>query len=830
MERAEEDLMSPQDDVTRDSAQSYSGQYEYRLETPFLETFTTVSEGFGAAEEHMAVRGWDERYVPFAEVQEAFEGYGAAGSEDLVELLAELEHPGFNDAVNRLVNEASEMYQEQFAVAPDGPGRAPVEPEQMLEAHFQPLVRATEGLLDEMSQEVGRYDVAAMSEAEFENLFNRYEPPRDQLPPNHEFFMENFLGKLKKLAKGALNLAKKGIGAVAKVALGPILAKLKGLVQPLLRQVLKFALNKLPAPLRPLAQQLAGRLPFLKEDSEQEAFEAEAFGEGEDPAAPDPTRIQAEFDAQVANLLFAGEEAEQELVVAQYAAETQQPAPDAVGELDRARAEFIYEVSRMESGDDPALARQMENFLPLAAVYPIAKGAIAIIGRQKVINFIAGLVAQLIGRYVGQENAKVLSGHLVGLGLGAIGLEAPPEERAEVPARAIAATVEETMRRLPGLLSEDELEDRELLEGAVLEAFEGAAAACLPAALLKPRLREAMSLNGAWVFWPARARRYRCKKYTLVPEVRITPQIAREVRVFGGIPLARILRDKYGLSPDRSVDARLHLYEAIPGATVSEISRSDRGQVSGLGTYAELLQPLTPEAATAFLQEPGLGREVSAEFFDSSDQLAVGQRLYYLEVPAARPQMAPTGNGTPPATRRTSGIRLEVDFPRNQIRVYAYLSEVASQEIASMLRQRAPVGAVLSRLKAEYASDLKAALSGGLNRRVKLIHEALPADQFLGLSAAIKRVHPKYLMGLRRRLQGWLRKRLAEYLQQQGQKFISTTEDPADGVTLIVTFTNPAGLPNLRQIVGGASTAAGGASLKGMPETSIEAVPGYAGG
>ena len=55
---------------------------------------------------------------------------------------------------------------------------------------------------------------------------------------------------------------------------------------------------------------------------ELEAFEAEAYSEGEDPAAPDPTRIQAEFDAQVANFLFAGEEAEQELVVAQYAAET----------------------------------------------------------------------------------------------------------------------------------------------------------------------------------------------------------------------------------------------------------------------------------------------------------------------------------------------------------------------------------------------------------------------------------------------------------------------------------------------------------------------------
>ena len=213
--------MSPQDNVARGSIQSYAGEHEFEFETPFLQTFATAYEGFGP-EEHMAVTSPDERYVPFAVAQEASDGYGTAQSEDLAELLAELEHPGFNDAVSRLVNEATELYQEQFLGAPDGSGRAAVEPEQMLEAHFQPLVRATEGLLDEMAQEVGRYDVVTMSEGELEGLFDRYEPPRDVLPPNHEFFMENFLGKLKSLAKGALNLAKKGIGAVAKVALGPV--------------------------------------------------------------------------------------------------------------------------------------------------------------------------------------------------------------------------------------------------------------------------------------------------------------------------------------------------------------------------------------------------------------------------------------------------------------------------------------------------------------------------------------------------------------------------------------------------------------------------------
>src|SRR5215212_2018257 len=826
--------MPAQNDFARDSVQSYEGTQSYEgqwaAESPFLQTLATLPEEASTSEREVPVSSWYETETPFSVTQETAEGYGPE-AENLAELLAELEHEGFNDAVNGLVNEASELYQEQFLGETGAFVRPTVDPEQLLQEHFEPLARETERLLDEMSREMERYDVTAMSETEVDTLVSRFEPPRDLLPPNHEYFMENFFGKIggfiKKVAGGAIKLVGKGLQAVGKFALSPILNGLKKLIQPLLKQVLKFALNKLPASLRPLAQQLANRLPFLREDSEEEAFEEEAPEEREAPAAPDPSRIQAEFDAQIANLLFASNEMEQELAVAEYAAEAEQPAADPVGELDRARAEFISEISRLESGEDPALARQLENFIPVA-IYPIAKGAISIIGRQRVVNFIAGLLAKLISRFVGQENATVLSQAITNVGLGALGLEAAPEERAEVPARALAATVEETMRRLPDLLSEEELEDQALLEAAVLEAFEGAAAACLPAALLKPRLRETIGLNGAWVSWPATARRYRCRKYTLIPEVRITPQIARVVTTFGGIPLGRILRDRYGLNEDRSVDARLHLYEALPGATAYEVARSDKDNVPALGASPELLQPLTPEASLAFFQEPEFGREVSAEYIDSPDQLAVGQRLYYLEIPGARPQVVPTEPGRAPVPRRTSQVRLKLDFPRNQVRIYLFLSENASQEIASMLRQRAPAGAVLSRLKAEYARDLNAALSGRPNRRVQVVHEAVFPDRFLGPGTALKRVHPKYLRWLLKKLKRWLRKRLAEYLQQQAQKFIAATEDPADGVTLVVTFTNPPGLSNLRRIFGGASAAPSGTGLpKGMPETSIEVVPGF---
>ncbi len=136
--------MSPQDDVARGSTQSYAGEYELEFETPFVQTFATAYEGFGA-EEHMAVTSPDERYVPFAVTQEASDGYGPAQSEDLAELLAELEHPGFNDAVSRLVNEATELYQEQFLGRPTARGGRRLNPSRCSRRTSSPSCRRRRG-------------------------------------------------------------------------------------------------------------------------------------------------------------------------------------------------------------------------------------------------------------------------------------------------------------------------------------------------------------------------------------------------------------------------------------------------------------------------------------------------------------------------------------------------------------------------------------------------------------------------------------------------------------------------------------------------------------
>jgi hypothetical protein len=811
--------MPPQDYSTQDSVQTYAEQWA--AETPFLQTLTAAPEESEAAAERIPASRLYE--VPFRDEGGTVEGYGPE-AEEFVQFLAELRDEEFDEAVKGLVKEASELYQEQLVGESGALGPPPAEAERLLEAHFEPLVREAEMLLDKMAQDAEHHDLTAMSETEVDNFLSRYEVPRDQLSPNSEYFLENFIGKI----KSAVKLVKKGISAVSKLGLGPVLTKLTGwlkrVARPLVKRVVQVALNKIPPTLRPAAQQLAKR--FLGEAAEEEAFE-ESLEERENPATPDPARIQVELDAQIANLLFASEEVEQELAIAEYAAETERQATDPIGELDRARAEFISEISQLEDGRDPTPL--LENFIPLA-IQPLAKIAFKLIGRPKVVNRLARVLAEPVGRFVGKEQALPLSQAIVDAGFRLVNLEAAPEARDNLAGSALAATVEETARRVAAL-PEDVLENETLLEGAVQEAFERAAAASLPSALLKRRLRETTGLNGAWMFWPATARRYRYRKYTLTPNVRITPQIARAVKTFGGVPLARVLRDRHGLPPDRSVDARLHLYEVIPGTDIAQIAKSET-DVPGLGTSAQpamsQFHPLTPEAATALLQEPELGREASAECLSSSDPLHVGERLFYLEIAGTRPQVTPTEPGKPTAVRRASETNLTLDFPRNQIRVYIFLSEVASQEIATMLRQRAPVGAVQSRLKAEYGRDLNAALSGRINRHVKMVHEAVPPDRFFGLGTAVKRVHPEHLRRLRKKLQWWLRQRLAEYLQQQTQKVIAEIDKPLDGVTVVMKFTGPAGLSSLRPVVGGGSIKpAGDVIPKGMPQTDIEVVAGF---
>ena len=807
------------------AVQAYAGEWE--LESPFL---LTPEPGTREAESAYEANPLDTLHET---LDSPFRTEGGAGgaqyrpeAEELVQFLANVRDPAFNDSLYELMNEASDLVEGRYTGEYGDPALQTAEAERLLHEHFAPLYRETENLLDGMAGGLDRYDLREMGETELENLLGEYQPAAGTLQPvSFEFFLKNIWNKATKVVKGAVDLAKKGVSAAAKLGLGPILNKLKDLVWPLLNRVLKFALNKLPAGLRPIAQQLAKRLG-LGETAEMEV--SEEF-EGI-PAHGDPEGLQREFDGTVAELLFAEGEAEQDATVGAYAAEFEQQFADVAGDLDRARANFAHQITQLRPGEDPTPA--LEQFVPavLLAAQPIAKMAISFVGRTSVVNTLAGLLANLIERYIGRDQAINLSRFIVDAGLGLMGLETAPEARAAVGADAVASTVQETVLRVaqepPSVL-----ENGTLLKAAVQEAFEAAAAANFADQMLKPDLREAAGANSVWVLKPSTGRKY-YKKNTLIPKVTITPQIARTVKTFRGMTLASFLKDKLGLSPDGTFEARVHLYEAICGTWLSRISKHEK-DVPGLGSAARTawsqIHPLTPEAATALLGQPNLGKAVPARYLQSRHGIEVGQRFYFLEIPGARARVSPPVPPEPGRLQRSSQVNLTLDFRNNRIVQYNFYNEGDAQGIAFSLRQNKTAGAVKlawESMGAGLNSAIDTITTGQLDRHVKIVHEAVLTEGYLG--PIVKRLLPVVLRYLKAKLVELLKRYLAEYFEKRAQEFIRATEDRGkDGVTVIVVYKNMPGMQKLGKLLRGESVGFAGDWFSGLPDVDIEVVAGF---
>jgi hypothetical protein len=749
---------------------------------------------------------------PFRSIYELASDEGTIDpeAEEVMEFLNELYDEEFDEAVFELVSEADEFYQDRFESEYGDPLVQKMQAMRMLEQHFAPLVTEAETFLDTMAKELGQRNPNAISEAEIEAFIDRYEP-QTTLSPS----FENFLGNL---AKKVVNVAKTGMKAVGQLGLKPILEKLKQLLNPLLKKVLGMAINKLPIALRPIAEQLKTR--FLNQELEEEAT-------SEEDATPDISGIQREFDEQIANLLFAKETVEQELAIAEYIREAQKPMThDPLSDLDRARSQFITRLGELREGEDPTPL--VENFIP--ALLPVLKVAINLTGRSKIVAYLAKLLAKLVQKFVGPQYAPALSQAMVDVGLRLINLEATPEDEAYAARAAVAATVEDTVRQVAAL-PEYILVNQELLEGYALEAFEQSAAINLPPVLpervyeARPELRETTGIKSTWVLQPLRGKK-RYKKCTRVYETMITPHMARVVKTFCDVPLAEFLQDRLGLKPGRAIKARVHLYEAIPGTLLSQICKSER-HVPGLGAIAAWtnLHPLTPEAAGMVFGQPGLGREVPEKYLDHQPTTAVGQRLYYLEIPDARPQVVPVSGGSPKA-RRIRQLSLKFNFAQDKILVNLFLSEAVAQAIAVKLRQRAAIGTVMPHLSAVFEPRVKKILTGKHHSHLKMVHGTVLPKESRG--RVLRRLPQMVREKLSKMLIEWLGQSLSNYLQQKPQDFIAATENPADGVTMKIVFTNPPGFSHLRKILRGESVNIQEIQAKGgMPDVNIQVTPGF---
>ena len=449
-------------------------------------------------------------------------------------------------------------------------------------------------------------------------------------------------------------------------------------------------------------------------------------------------------------------------------------------------------------------------------------------GRQNLLGFLAKFVGRLIRKFVGPQYTPALSQAIVDTGLRLLQLEMTPEDESRAAASAVAATVEETVRRVAAA-PDYVLDDQELLEGFALEAFEQAAATNLPPVLPEktyrkhPHLAEARKLRGVWVMMP-RGPRKCYKKYSRRIPIQLTPHKVAALETFEGIPLDRFLEEQRGIEPGEEVEALAHLYEAIPGTRRSDIARHEEN-TPGLGTTNghDQLHPLTGEAAALLLGEPELGRDIEPQHLLDPHTPRVGERFYYLEIPGKRPLTVTDLSGRV-KTRRPTQLRLILDFPKNEIRVYQFLSEIRAQETAVKLRLHAHIGMVTTRLRQLLERGLRKALAGAFGR-LKIVHEAVTPDQWSGALRRLPSLVPQVLLG---QLTEWVVKGLSDYLKQRTEEFVKAAEDTADGVTLVITLGNPPGLPQLRQALKGKGLSLGGLKLSdGTPTVGIKIIPGY---
>lgn len=781
------------------------------------------SEALAPAEQvaSIGLLPWTESLSPFADG--AGTASGAAGPRSGVlytEAMDELRDEAFDEALADLVAETAEAVGERFEG--EGPGYG-AEKERLGEAHLAPLGLESELYLDRLSEGLAGTDVASLSAEQFDALLDSMDTAAEGLTPAGEQFFGALLRKAKGAVKFVVNKAKQvgsAVGGAVGGLLTGVLAKLKGLIRPLLKRVLGFAIGRLPVALQPAARILASRIDF-----EAEA-EAEAAQEGLTAApamATDPQALAESFDAVVAEALVDGEaavEAGESEAFGAHDPAAGYEGPDYEGReleaLAEARTELIGGLAGAREGED--LAPVIENFVP--ALLAALRIGIRLVGRQRVVGFLAKYLAQLIGKWVGPQLSAPLSTAVVDAGLRLLQLESGPgEPESEAVPTLLAATVEDTVRRL----AESEgyvFENEDLLQLAVAEAFEQAVATNFPARFVRPGLQQAPSLGGSFATRRARSL-HPFRRYTRVPEIEVSEQLADSIRTFGGTTLGAALRAAGIRLPLR---ARVHVFEATVGSTLPRIAAADRvlARLGGRRAWRGL-HPLTPHAAGLLLREPRLGVRVPGVYLRSRGRVAAGQRFYYLE---------PIGATGAPARPASAGAshpsrpQLVVDLPRGTIDVALYLADADAQGISVAIRQGNGVPALLQALSRALGS-----LDFSSSDRSVIIRREVEEGEDFSFAGVLHQIAPSVLGSLRRQLRGWALTAVSQWARAKGEEFARAAA-PGQGVTVRLRLTGVPGLALVRDAVHGRLGAGAlrkvldGTAFSGTPATEVTAVPG----
>lgn len=645
------------------------------------------------------------------------------------EFLAHLADEDFADALEALVDEAAAKH-----LVDDGSWTArpsTAESKLALEQWIEPLAVAAEQTADRLAERLAGADPLTMGSRQLAEVLESVEP--EQL--GIEGF-DNFLG-------GWLSKMKKAVGSVAHTVanvagkllpVGLLLDKLKALVRPLLDRVLRAALNMLPASVRPIATTLAAKLGI-----------AQAESLDGDPV----TRLAEDLDMEIAGLLT-GDPGQQS--VPELEDEGAGNRASAVAELNAARERLAGQLTELPAGTAPVA--ELEQFIPVVmAARPLIKLVESMIGRERIVRFLADRIAGLIKGMVGAEAAGALARPLVDVGLRSLGFEVAPAEDGAgraLAGEALASTAEGTVLRTLELPAEA-LADQLQLDTAVQQAFAEAAAAAMPDRMLRADLpeRETAQERGVWVLMPRAARpEYRYRRYAHLFVVPVTRQVARVVPWSDGGTLESRLLDAG--AEHWPVHCEVELYEAIPGTHRGHLD-ADPGEV----------QTLTPEVAGLLLGEPGLGRRPTA---GSPGWRAVpGRRLYRLRPTELR------GRRTRRPRRRVL-VDLDLAAAKPSLRVRLRLSERKAQQILTRLdASPRDLPGALAALRRHYLDVLPAALVHRL-ARYSLITDTARAR------AVADRVTVAVTAAL------------STLLTDQAAQLATAAKNQAEGVTITVTF------------------------------------------
>jgi hypothetical protein len=660
-------------------------------ESPALGFAAGEFEGFSDAGEFEGIAdraSWLES--PFAGASET---ETPAEAEALEAVVAEFEDHEFQEAIQGLIDGMAAQHLSVLNVSSEADGTARADRE--VQALAEALAQEGDRLFEHLDAQFGERSVETLAEGELEAATANFYAEQG----GANLVGEEFFGKLiKKIGKGIGNVVKKGISLVGKLLpFGKLLEVLKKLAKAVLKRVLLFAINKLPMALRGPASQLAKRL----------------FGE--QAQVTEAEMIATEFDARLAEALTATNEADMRQFAAEFEGESAQASLagfDETSNLDAARARLSDQLLEATPGEAPVA--QMEEFIP--AVIGAVKLGISILGRDKVVNTLGGLLANLIRNYVGSPMAKALGASVADVGMRFIGLEAEGEGGVErIGAEALVGTLEDTIREV-AQLPQEALAEPARLEAEVRYAFNEAAARHLPREVLRSDLEtfETEDLAGTWVYMPrGPGRRYRYKKFANVFRVPVTQQTARVIVLSDGDTLERRLLDSgVRMWP---AQAEVQLYETLPGTQLGHLSafESDREEEAVPGAAESEYEELTPLAAAALLRQPALGRAVRAALGAGIARPAghgVGTRLFALR-----------GNGRRMRrrhkrllvrlARRDGAIQLRTHLRLSEREAIAARGNPASVAMIVRTRSEALVAGLATRIEARAARYLRVNLT-----------------------------------------------------------------------------------------------------------------------